>query len=144
MGKLSKAIVFLILVAAFAVAGFAEEEAPSSIALESPDYSRDALLKILQTEDVTMEVVEDGVELRWSDWILRFLPIVIPLTINDGTYGRAQIHGPVNGLSLLGVDYPMAGPAGDETPPLDLTWREKRFRSRMISRVNAANERDNR
>lgn len=120
------------------------QEQPSSLALRSPDYSEETLLRVLRNDDVTLEVYEDRIELRWAEWVLRFLPITLPLTANDGAYGRAEIFPRVSGLALLGLDYPRVGPAGDETPPFDLTWSERRFRWRMIGRVNAANASDNR
>lgn len=134
----------ILLLAALAPFAAAEDQQPSSIALETPDFSEEALLEILKTETIDVEIYEDRLELRWAEWILRFLPLVLPLTLNDGTYGSAQINTPVNGLALLGVDYPLAGPAGDEIPPEALPWRERRFRIRMIGEVNRANERDNR
>lgn len=135
----------ILCAAVFASLGaFGDEEKPSSIALESPDYSKEALMKILASENVQVDLFEDHLEVRWADWIFRFLPIVLPLTINDGSAGSAQINGPVSALALLGVDYPRAGPAGDELPPPNLTWRERVFRHRMIRLVNAANRRDNR
>ncbi len=144
--KRSKVRLLLIVLASIAVATtmMAIDEEPKSVLLETPDYSEEALLEILRTESVELGVFEDRVELRWADWILRFLPIVLPLTLNDGSYGTANINGPVSGLALLGVDYPLAGPAGDELPPESLSWRERRFRWRMIGEINRANERDNR
>lgn len=141
--------VLLPLVAGLAMPALAEEPATSegsdeSVTLVTPDYSRDALLKILETEEVTIEVHEDQLEMRWSDWIMRFVPMVLPLTLSDGSYGTAQIHGPVNGLSLLGVDYPGLGPAKDEYVPFGIDWRERRFRRNMIALVNSANASDNR
>ena len=137
-------IITITLVVVLAPLAAAEDQQPSSIALETPDYSERALLEILKTETIDVEVYEDRLELRWAEWILRFLPLVVPLTLNDGTYGSAQINEPVSGLALLGVDFPLAGPAGDEIPPEELSWRERRFRIRMIGEVNEANERDNR
>lgn len=144
MRSMRTALIPIVLVLACAVtpAAWADEE-PTSIALESPDYSEEALLRILSTEPVEVEVHEDRIELRWADWILRFMPLVLPLTLNDGSYGSAQIHEPVSAFALLGLDFPMAGPAADELPPEQLTFRERRFRSRMISQVNRANKLDN-
>ncbi|MDX1584643.1 MAG: hypothetical protein R3338_13685, partial [Thermoanaerobaculia bacterium] len=117
-GRLRKAVVVALASLVSVTLAATEEEAPSSFALQSPDYSKEALLEIVRTEEIEVDVFEDRIEVRWQDWILRFLPIVMPLTLDDGSGGSAQFSEPVSALSLLGVDYPLAGPAGDETPPL--------------------------
>jgi hypothetical protein len=122
-----------------------QEAVEQEEAEEAPDFSRDTLLTIFRPDDVyDPEVVEDIFEYRTGDWIFRFLPLLMPLTVNDGSYGSANLHEPVVAFSLLGVDYPMAGPAGDEDPPDRISAAERRFRWKMIRQVNAANARDNR
>jgi hypothetical protein len=128
-----------------AAAAESDQETVEQETEDAPDYSRDALLTIFRPDEIyDAEAVEDLFEYRAGDWIFRFLPLLMPLALNDGSYGSANIHDPVVAFSLLGVDYPMAGPAGDEDPPERISAAERRFRWKMIRQVNAANARDNR
>ena len=121
----------------------ATDERPETTA--APDFSSEALsLIFLDREENEEEPAEELLTLRWQDWVIRWLPLIAPLRINQGEGGPTLGEGFPNAMTLLGMDYPGAGAAGDEWSPMVLTWRERHWRWRMINKANAANAADNR
>lgn len=106
-------------------------------------YSREALsLIFLETEEEEDGPPEEPFTMRWQDWAIRWVPLMMPLELNDGSGGPTLNQWP-NAMTLLRMDYPPAGAAGDERAPQDLSWGERRWRWRMIRAANRANASEN-
>ncbi|MBW3564460.1 MAG: hypothetical protein KY459_07030 [Acidobacteria bacterium] len=107
------------------------------------DYSREALsLIFLESEEDEDGPPEEPFTMRWQDWAIRWIPLMMPLELNDGSGGPTLNQWP-DAMTLLGMDYPPAGAAGDEWSPQDLSWGERRWRWRMIRAANRANAAQN-
>lgn len=117
----------------------------SSDSEEQPDYTPRALtlaLEDLPLDDDTADQSNQGLELLSTEqWTVRLNMINLPL---EDTWLSGPIVSKVySPFSLLGMEFPPAGSAGDEWAPDGLTWRQRRYRWRMVRVVNADNLQDN-
>lgn len=107
------------------------------------DYSPEALsLIFLESEENEDAPPEEPFTMRWQDWVIRWVPLMMPLELNDGSGGPTLNQWP-DPMTLLRMEDSLAGPAGDEWSPQDLSWGERRWRWRMIRAANRANAAEN-
>lgn len=123
-------------------ASAAGEEAEGENEETTGDYSREALSLIFLESEEEEDGPEEPFTMRWQDWAIRWIPLMMPLQLNDGSGGPTLNQWP-DAMTLLRMDYPPAGAAGDEWSPQDLSWGERRWRWRMIRAANRANAAEN-
>jgi hypothetical protein len=146
---LAPAALFLLLLSPLSVA-VAQTAPPSGEPEEAEekveaDFSRDRLLQLFREKEEEPETdPAEAIEFRrvWRNYNFRFVPLVAPLRMNDGSYGRASIMQVVDPFTLLGMEYPHVVPA-DLAELRGWSWSEKRYRKRMLGMVSSANRSDN-
>ncbi|MGA7616124.1 MAG: hypothetical protein WBX15_13190 [Thermoanaerobaculia bacterium] len=121
----------------------AETPAVSSRTTSPPDYSREALLRILaearQRAEAEQQPFSGIVVYQKHGMRLRWLPLMLPLSLLYGTLGDAgvTVNPMVDPFALTNTVFPSTADNSHDR------WREWRFRSMLRRNVEAANRGDN-
>ena len=107
-----------------------------------PDYSKDGLLFLLRDESVRPvdEFVRKITTHERGNYRFTWIPIAMPLNVDDGSGGSATFSPVPSALALLGISFP-----GSEPVPATqwLSWSEKRYRKKLVAQVKIANHSQN-